>query len=228
VSEPSSAGRTPGRTTLGLFLVAIGFVLTLDSAGVLRTAGFGRWWPLLLIGVGLVKVRQPREDGQRAAGVAFLMLGGLFLLTSILTFGSAWALLMTTVGVFLIWQGVEGPRAEAVAVSESPWLSEMALIGYLKRSHPSTNLRGGSITAVMGGVELDLRKATVIDGAAVIDVVAFWGGIDIKVPADWAVDARVVPMMGAFENKLDSLSAAGAPRLVVRGHAIMGAVVIGS
>jgi hypothetical protein len=33
--------------------------------------------------------------------------------------------------------------------------------------------------------------------------------------------------MGAFENKVDSPSAPGGPRLVVRGHAIMGAVVIG-
>jgi hypothetical protein len=34
--------------------------------------------------------------------------------------------------------------------------------------------------------------------------------------------------MGAFENKVDSLAASGGPRLVVRGHAVMGAVVIGS
>jgi hypothetical protein len=61
-----------------------------------------------------------------------------------------------------------------------------------------------------------------------MDVVALWGGIEIKVPAGWTVDARVIPMMGAFENKVDSLAPAGGPRLVVRGHAIMGAVVIGS
>src|SRR3954465_10466442 len=118
--ETSAAGRAPSRTTLGVVLVAIGLVIALDSAGVLRTEGLGRWWPLLLVGVGVVKVRQPREDGQRSAGVAFLMLGGLFLLTSILTFGATWALIMMVVGVFLIWQGVEGPRAEPVAVSESP------------------------------------------------------------------------------------------------------------
>ena len=80
----------------------------------------------------------------------------------------------------------------------------------------------------MGGVELDLRKAVLTGGTAYVDVVAFWGGIEIKVPADWTVDARVVPVMGAFENKVDSMSASGGPRLVVRGHAIMGAVAIGS
>jgi predicted membrane protein len=224
----SSAGTVRSRTTLGMVLIAIGLVLTLDSAGVLRTDGLGRWWPLLLIGVGMVKVRQPREDGQRAAGVAFLMLGGLFQLTSILTFGTSWTLLMVAVGAFLLWQGVEGPRSEVVTVKDSPYLSDMALIGYLKRSHHSADFRGGSITAVMGGVEIDLRKAALTNGTAYLDVVAFWGGIEIKVPAGWTVDARVVPFMGAFENKVDSMPASGGPRLVVRGHAIMGAVAIGS
>ncbi len=226
--DASSAGTARSRTALGLVLIAVGLVFTLDSAGVLRTDGLARWWPLLLIGVGIVKVRQPREDGQRAAGVAFLLLGGLLQLTSILTFGSSWTLLLVGVGLFLLWQGVEGPRAEAATVSESPYLSDMALIGYLKRSHQSADFRGGSITAVMGGVELDLRKAVLTSGTAYVDVVAFWGGIEIKVPAGWTVDARVVPVMGAFENKVDSPSVSGGPRLVLRGHAIMGAVVIGS
>ncbi|HZM49339.1 MAG TPA: DUF5668 domain-containing protein, partial [Vicinamibacteria bacterium] len=108
--EASSPGTTRNRTSLGLVLIIVGLVLALDSAGVLRTDGLGRWWPLVLLGVGAVKVRQPREDGQRAAGVAFLMLGGLFLFTSILSVRSAWPLLMVLFGTFLLWQGVDGPQ----------------------------------------------------------------------------------------------------------------------
>jgi cell wall-active antibiotic response 4TMS protein YvqF len=222
----ASPGTTRNRTSLGLVLVIAGLLLALDSAGVLRTDGLGRWWPLLLIGVGFVKVRQPREDGQRAAGVAFLMLGGLFLFTTVLAIGAAWPLLMVAFGTFLIWQGAEGPVAETVKVSDSPFLSEMVLIGVVKRGHRPLDFRGGYVTAVIGGVELDLRKAN-LTGTAYLDVVAFWGGIEVKVPADWTVDARVIPLMGAFENKVDSPATPGGPRLVVRGHAIMGAVVIG-
>jgi len=203
-------------------------VLSLDSSGALGTAAFDRWWPLLLLGVGWVKVRQPREDGQRAAGVAFLLFGGLLQLTSLLAASSSWPLLMVAFGAFLIWRGLEPPSGVAASLSEQPFLSEMALIGYVKRRHDSLELRGGSVTAVMGGVELDLRKAVLANGVASIDVVAFWGGIEIKVPAGWTLDARVVPLMGAFENKVDGLAVPGGPRLVVRGHAIMGAVVLGS
>jgi hypothetical protein len=217
-----SSASPRGRTALALVLIGVGLVVSLDTSG-----GFSRWWPLLLIGIGLVKVRQPREDGQRAAGVAFLMLGGLLQLTSLLALGSHWPVLMMAFGGFLIWQGIEGSRCEAVAVSESPYLSDIALLGFVKRSHHASDFRGGSVTVVMGGVELDLRKAALKDGTAYLDVVAFWGGVEIKVPAGWTVDGRVVPVMGAFENKLDTLSPEGAPKLVVRGHAIMGAVVIG-
>jgi hypothetical protein len=156
------------------------------------------------------------------------MLGGLFQLTSILAISSSWTLLMIASGMFLLWQGVEGSPVAEVRVSESPYLSDMALIGYVKRSHVSDSFRGGSVTAVMSGVEIDLRKASLGGGTAYVDVVAFWGGIDIKVPAGWVVDGRVVAVMGAFENKVDSPVTPGAPRLVLRGHAIMGAVVISS
>jgi hypothetical protein len=33
--------------------------------------------------------------------------------------------------------------------------------------------------------------------------------------------------MGAFENKVDSPPVSGGPHLVLRGHAIMGAVIVG-
>ena len=227
MSESSAPATTRNRKTVGLVLITVGLVLTLDSAGLLRTEGLSRWWPLLLIGIGIVKVRQPREDGQRAAGVAFLMLGGLFQLTSILAVTS-WTLLLIASGVFLLWHGVEGSPAVEAVVSESPYLSDMALIGYVKRSHVSDSFRGGSVTAVMSGIEIDLRKASLSGGTASIDVVSFWGGIEIKVPAGWVVDGRVVAVMGAFENKVDSPVTPGAPRLVLRGHAIMGAVVITS
>jgi Domain of unknown function (DUF5668) len=225
VSSP--AGPAQNRGVLGLVLVVVGSVLALDSAGILRSAGLGTWWPLLLIGAGFVKVRQPREDGQRAAGVAFLMLGGVLQLTSILAVSSSWPLLMVALGAFLLWRGVDRPAPTAV-VSQSPWVSDMTLLGYVKRSYHSAELRGGAMTAVMGVMELDLRKAGLVNGAC-IDVVAFWGGIEIKVPDTWTVDASVVPLMGAFQSRpATPLPSAAGPHLVLRGHAIMGAVIVGS
>jgi hypothetical protein len=210
-------------------LIVLGIVLTLGQAGLFHLEGLGRFWPLLLIGVGMVKVRQPLEDGQRAVGVALLFAGGLLLLINILSWGRAWPLLFVLVGALLLWQALQKPGLAEPAPSESSYLSELALMGGAKRSPRMAEFRGGYITAVMGGVDLDLRKARMGPSPAVLDVVAFWGGIELKVPAGWSVEGKVLPIMGAFEDKTQVLvESAAAPRLIVRGYAIMGGVVIGN
>jgi len=215
------------RTTLGLVLIALGLVFTLDSAGIMRIGGLARWWPLLLVGAGIVKFRQPRTDGQRASGIAMLLLGGFFQATSLLANSSGWSLIMVAVGAFLVWLGVDGPRRNAAALaSDSPYLTDLAFMGFCKRTHVSRDFRGGSVTVVMGGVELDLRGATIAGGAAYLDLAAVWGGIEVKVPNGWIVEAHVVPLLGAFEDKIGALEVAGGPRLVVRGNAVMGGIVI--
>jgi hypothetical protein len=226
VSTPARA-QPKGRQTLGVALIAIGLVLTLDQAGLLDTQGLGRWWPLFLIGIGYVKFRQPLEDGQRALGAGLLFLGGAFQLLSILAMGSAWPLLMVGIGVFLLWRAAE-PARPPVPPADSPFVSEMVLIGHLKRKHQATALRGGYVTAVLGGVELDLRNVRLANGSAHLDVFAFWGGIEVKVPPGWTVDAQVVPIMGAVDNKTQPAPAGSGETLVLRGHVVMGAIVVGN
>jgi hypothetical protein len=214
-----------GRLPIGLLLIAVGLVMMLDQAGILRMGGLFRWWPLILIGAGIVKLRQPIEDGQRANGTALVVVGGIFLFFTALTWGKAWPLIFIMVGGFLLWSAFERPRPAGAA--ESPLLSELAIMGAVKRSVRSTDFRGGYITAVMGGVELDLRKSTIATSPAFVDVATVWGAIDLKVPADWIVEGRVVPFMGGFENKTQLIvDRHDAPRLVLRGSAVMGGVTI--
>jgi hypothetical protein len=227
--SPGATAGLRGRVTLGVVLIVVGLVLALDQAGVLSIQGLGRWWPLFVIGIGLVKVRQPLEDGQRALGAALLFLGCLLQVMSVLSVGKGWPLIMVGVGGVLLWQAIVGPPRPAVLQPASPFVGDMALIGYLKRCVRSADFRGGYVTAVMGGVELDLRGASLGSGPACLDVFTFWGGIDLKVPPAWTVESKVVPIMGGVEQKAESPRAAGAtPSLLVRGYAVMGGVVIGN
>jgi hypothetical protein len=228
--SPSMAQGPKGRLAIGLVFIAVGLLLTFDQAGIVNLDGFGRFWPLLLIGIGIVKVRQPLEDGQRAVGIALLLVGGFFQLLGILSWGRAWPLLLVGAGGLLLWQAIEKPRDPAPAPSTSPFVSELVFLGGCKRSLRVADFRGGYVTVVMGGIELDLRQCRMASSPVVLDVVAFWGGIDLKVPPEWSVEGKVVPIMGGFEQK-GSLAAetetGEGPRLVVRGYAVMGGVVIG-
>jgi predicted membrane protein len=99
-----------------------------------------------------------------------------------------------------------------------------ALLGGVKRKVVSQDFRGGALTAILGGCELDLRHASISSGQAVIDTFALWGGIDIKVPQEWSVVVQGTPILGAFDDKTVRVGGDGSKVLVIKGVALMGGV----
>ena len=85
--------------------------------------------------------------------------------------------------------------------------------------------RGGELTAVMGGVELDLRAGGPRT-AGRVDVFAIWGGIDIRVPDDWRVEFDATSVIGGLEDARGCASGETAGTLVVRGFVMMGGVEV--
>jgi predicted membrane protein len=104
-------------------------------------------------------------------------------------------------------------------------MSAMAILGGVSRGNNSKTFRAADLVAIMGGCEIDLRKAA-INGEAVIDVFAIWGGIEIRVPEDWTVVSQVTPLLGGVDDKTRPPQGATAHRLTLRGVAIMGGVEI--
>jgi len=82
---------------------------------------------------------------------------------------------------------------------------------------------GGSATAVFGGVEVDLTGAT-IEGEAVLDAVALFGGVDVEVPTGWRVVLDGPAIFGGNESHVPPPREDDAPTLHVRGTAIFGGV----
>jgi hypothetical protein len=110
-------------------------------------------------------------------------------------------------------------------ISGDTMLSEIAIWAGKQRRSVSPNFRHADLTAIMGGIELDLRGASTSTGEAVIDLFVMWGGIEIWVPPDWAVSNQVGLLMAGAEDKSTGTQAAR-HRLIVRGFAIMGGVEI--
>ena len=105
-------------------------------------------------------------------------------------------------------------------------ISGTAVLSGIRRTSSSQDFRGGELTAIMGGCEIDLRQASIKEGDAVIDVFAFWGGIDLKVPLDWSVVVQGTPLLGGFDDKTRPPQGGSSKRLVIKGYAIMGGVEI--
>ena len=86
------------------------------------------------------------------------------------------------------------------SASGSNTLEEVAIMAGVKRANLSVDFRGGEATAVMGGVDIDLRDAVMEGKEAVLDVSSIMGGVKIRVPESWTVVPRVTTIMGGFKN----------------------------
>jgi hypothetical protein len=82
--------------------------------------------------------------------------------------------------------------------------------------------------ALMGGAGLDLREAQFGPGITEVRIVAVMGGVEVIVPPGLAVETHGIGIMGGFES-FDQVSAdpdPDAPRVIIRGVAIMGGVEV--
>jgi predicted membrane protein len=229
---PPSARRGPtAQVVFGLMIVVLGVLFTLDNLDLIRAADYLRYWPAGLVAVGLLKLYHALRDGHGwIGGLIFIGVGAWMLLNGILyfTFSTRELLPLVLVGFggYLVWRGFGGQRRERVSDGQSSF-SALAIMGGVARRSSSQTFAGADLTAVMGGCEIDLRQASIAPGTeAVIDVFAFWGGIDIKVPDDWTVVMRAMPLMGGVEDKTRAPQGSTVKRLVVRGIVVMGGVSI--
>ncbi len=83
-----------------------------------------------------------------------------------------------------------------------------------------------TVVAVMGGVELDLTQAQFTAVETTIQVFAFMGGVEIRVPDDIHVQVDGFGFMGAFEDKSLGVHTPGGPVVRVTGFAMMAGVEV--
>ena len=226
---PSPTIRITPQLILGLLILVVGIIFTLDNLDVVEAERFVAFWPAGLIIIGASKVWHARTvHGSYLGGVLFIVAGTWMLLRRLgfvdVHILSLWPLLLVVAGILVVWQSIRGPRLHGEVVNNSV-VNAVAVLSGVQRVSNSRHFRGGELTAFMGGCGVDLRQAE-IHGEAVIDVFAMWGGIDIRVPESWNVIDRVTPIMGGYE---DATRAAGNSRthtLVIRGIVLMGGVEV--
>lgn len=91
----------------------------------------------------------------------------------------------------------------------------------------STALRSGSLITYMGGVELDLTNSTLATGAR-LTLLTVMGGVDVRVPPHWRIEADTQAMLGDSQIQLDEQDALSdsAPVLRIEARTIMGGLRI--
>jgi predicted membrane protein len=219
-----------GRLLLGLTIVALGVLYLLDAAGVLDARkAIDEWWPALLVAAGLLTLAERPPSVVRGSILTGLG-AGLLLFTTDLVEGNAWdylwPALLILVGMAIVarWTG----RTIAPGATDEDVIRSTAVFGGPKLASTAQSFQGAWLTAIFGGITLDLRDAhPAPDGASINATVAF-GGVDILVPKGWRISVRSTPIFGGLDDKTDRSQppAADAPTLHVDAVSIFGGVSI--
>lgn len=218
-----------GQALAGLLLLTLGSLLFAQNLDLLNLRNYWRYWAVIPLIIGLVKLLAGGSRGDRVFGVVLTIFGGTQLAKAL----GYWspgpadviAFVLIGVGGYFIVRGLFGRPEAEIAPDSGEWISAIAIMAGFERSNNSPNFRGGDLTAVMGGCEIDLRSASLRKPAS-IDMFVMWGGIELRVPEDWTVELRGTPLLAGFVDKTRPPAVPTEKRLIIRGVALMGGVEI--
>jgi hypothetical protein len=258
MTRPASP-RATGRLVGGGILLGLGVLFLLDNFGIVDAGDFFRYWPLILLGLGVTRLIAPGRAEDRVGGIVLTLLGAAFLLRAQhvpwFRLRTIWPVVLVVLGGGLIWQALRGkkspfpglpgkPEGPILSTTGALWsttggpaggapqggsmLKEFALMGGGELVVRSQDFRGGEVTAIMGGFEIDLRSAGIAGESATIEVFTLFGGVEFKVPQEWNVVVRGTPILGMFANSTKALRDGSLPTktLLIQGTAIMGGVEV--
>ena len=214
------------RMVTGLLILSVGVVFLLDQMGVKEAEALFEWWPVAFLALGVASLLN-----RAYLGALIWFAAGTLLLLPLLGFPeveirevfSLWPLLISLAGFTLVRQALR-PLPKTVFGEDASIFRAGAFMSGNSHSIGSRDFAGGEAVACMGGCDIDLRGAELRRDEAIIDVLAFWGGIGIKIPESWTVENQVTPVLGGLDDKTSGGD--GKKRLILRGSAIMGGIEV--
>jgi predicted membrane protein len=202
---------------------------------------FPHWlfgWEMILIVIGLViGIRNKFRD---AAWIILVLIGGVFLIRDIFPFLTFykyfWPMALIALGLFLIlrpWRksgqnrfGQDQLSTTGELSTSEDLLDYTAAFGGLKKNILSKNFRGGEVTCIFGGAELNFLQAD-IQGTVMLEVTQIFGGTKIIIPAHWEVKSEMTAIFGGIDDKRAvSANVDHSKVLVLDGTSIFGGIEI--
>lgn len=219
------------RALIGVILVIVGVFLVMRNTGFfpdfIDHVVFS--WPMLLVAIGLVMTLGGSE---KSAGIIVMAVGGFFLIPTIFretfhAYNMFWPSIFIIIGVIFIFSKRKGwgSISASKGAGGDDYIDYVNIFSGGERQILSQNFTGGKISAVFGGIELDLTKAKLAPGRNEIEIACVFGGATIIVPDDWYITIDVTPVLGGFSDSrklAPGRTIDPGKQLVIRGAVVFG------
>jgi len=216
----------------GIILIVVGVVVLLDHLGYIQARHLWVFWPLILVFSGVVRVWQ---QGKVGFGILLISFGVLLQLNTLgiihLNWDLLWPLGLIGFGLLKVWERFGKDKPSSASPLGRDYVNELAFFGGVERRLNIKDFRGGNISAIFGGIELDFRSAEMAENEAVLELEAIFGGVELVVPTNWTVVFQGESIFGGYSDETLAPAAGnlqGAPNktLIVRGRSIFGGVSV--
>jgi len=181
-----------------LVIMLVGALLFLDNRNIISFTlpDFLFSWQMILIGIGVLLIF---SSNNKSAGSIMILIGSISLLPEF------WPIVLVAIGIYiLLKQTKTGERITKGFSDKSSSLAdsidELFIFSGGTKIIQSQNFKGGKITAIFGGGEIDLLDCKLSEGVVNLNVTCIFGGATIIVPKEWKVDINVTPILGAFAD----------------------------
>ena len=223
-------GLQNNRAIIGVILVLVGLFLVMRNTGFFP--GFIDHiifsWPMLLITIGVVITLG--SSGGKTSGIIVMAVGAFFLIPNIFreTFNvdMFWPAIFILIGAIFIFTKRKGWNSvSTTAPTGDDYIDYVHIFSGGERQIVSDNFRGGKVTAIFGGSEIDLTKAKLAPGVSELELACVFGGTTIIVPDDWNIKIEVVPVLGGFGDSrklIPGRTIDMSKQLVIKGAVVFG------
>ncbi|GMR25458.1 MAG: hypothetical protein BMS9Abin39_0757 [Ignavibacteria bacterium] len=199
--------RTDKRIFLGGILIVFGGILLLSTIDVFdfRISRMIFSWPFIITIIGIFILL---NTNKKLLGGILTGIGLFFLVERIVPglhyqSGLVIPVLLIAFGIYIILKqtrkNIDDP--ERHGFQKKDLIDDISIFGGGSKIISSDNFRGGNITAIFGGSEINLTGCKLAEGEQIIDVLMVFGGTTIVVPKDWNVIVNVTSILGGFSDK---------------------------
>ncbi len=221
----------------GSVLIGLGTLLLVRNLELLpfeMPAGLIWKFLFLAFGISLIVVKRKLIGGTIVSTIASLLILSHFAFIPQIDFHRFWPLILIFIGIGVLFKTNNRLKKKEWHMREPSTTTDnlmeaTAIFGGENKKISSYNFKGGKITTIFGGMELDLTNCYLAKEGASIELLAVFGGVSLKVPKEWNVQSELIPIMGGVEDKINKFPDSyvdPAAILILKGTVVMGGVEI--